>query len=177
MENSKGGGQAEAGPTLQQACGVILALAEAVEKRMDKASYAKKGPDFTAWMAGCAFLAKAASAPAPSEPLETSLGVDADLPDFNAVTQCNVVAGAWDFFQRMKAEFPGTAKAASAETYLRRTFATLKADIAALPRRAAPPKAASAVGEPRTECIHGIGLCTGSCDKQKRAGEGERTEA
>jgi len=51
-------------------------------------------------------------------------------PDFTTVTQCQIVAGAWEYCQRIKAEYPGTAKAASAETYLRRTFATLQMDIA-----------------------------------------------
>jgi len=54
---------------------------------------------------------------------------DGILPDFVTVAQCNVVAGAWDFCQRMKADYPGTAKAATAEAYLRRTFATLRKDI------------------------------------------------
>lgn len=51
------------------------------------------------------------------------------LPDFAVASQCNVVSGAWDFCQQMKRDFPGTAKAASAEDYLRRTFATLRKDI------------------------------------------------
>jgi hypothetical protein len=53
----------EAGPTIQQACGVILDLCEALEKHLDKRSYVTKDPDHTRWMAGCKFLASVAAAP------------------------------------------------------------------------------------------------------------------
>lgn len=48
-------------PSLKDACEVILALCQALERHMDTRKFATKGPDDEVWRRGCAFLAKVAA--------------------------------------------------------------------------------------------------------------------